>query len=126
MLNPAYGDTADTLAFDSYSTTARDTGRKWHDGKAIWRKVILAAGAQAPGTKTYAHGIASIDNVVSLTGFLTRDDAGVSRTPINYPQTGALLWALADNTNITVIIDAAYTGAGSTLSDLEVVIEYTI
>lgn len=120
-LQPAYAPPVQT-----YSSTPFDTGRKWHDGKTIWRKMVLAAGAQAPGTKTYAHGIASIDRVTSLTGFLTRDDAGVSQTPINYPQTGALLWALVDNTNVVVVIDAAYTGAGSTLSDLEVVIEYTI
>jgi hypothetical protein len=126
MLNPAYGDTADTLAFDSYSTTARDTGRKWIDGKTIWRKVVVAAGDQAPGVISFAHGIPSIDRVVHFHGSLIRDDVTHQQIPLNYPQTDAEIFGQMDDTNVVFSVHAAYTGAGNTLSDLQVVIEYTI
>jgi hypothetical protein len=109
-----------------YSTTAEKTGRRWHNGKEIWRKVFLAAGAHAAGVSSIAHNIPAIDRVVSFTGFLSRDDALHQQIPINYGQIGAEVFGQMDDTNVVFSISAAYTGAGNILSDLEVVIEYTI
>lgn len=120
-LQPAYAPPVQT-----FSTAAFDTGRKWHDGKTIWRKILLASGNQGTGVKSYAHGITSVDRFIQVTGFLTRDDATKQQIPINYGQTGAALWGQADNTNVVIVIDAIYTGAGNQLGDLEVILEYTL
>ena len=109
-----------------FSTTAHKTGRKWHNGKDIWRKVVLRAGAAAPGVISVAHGIASIDRVVGYWGFLKRDDVNNQQIPINYGQLAAEVYGQMDDTNVVFSVSAAYTGAGNTLSDLEVIIEYTI
>lgn len=127
MLNPAYGDTAGTLAFDSYSTAARDTGRKWIDGKAIWRKVITASGNIATGYTNYAHNITSEDRIISLHGICLRDDAAnqqILLTTASISETIGIN-TFFDETYITIEVGSAWTGAGSTLSDPIFVLEYT-
>lgn len=103
-----------------------DTGRKWIDGKAILRKVITTAGAIATGVTTHAHSITTIDRIITLTGFLERDDGAGSHVPINYTQVGAEVASLVDDTNVTLVLNAVYTGAGNILSNPQFVIEYTV
>jgi len=110
-----------------YSTTTQDTGRKWIDGKTIWRKVVSSVGAVTAGsTQTFAHSIASIDRVVGFEGHMTRDDASSSHYPINYAQLGAEISATVNDTNLSIFLNSAYTGAGNVLSDPQFIIDYTI
>ena len=113
-------------SIDYSGTTPEKTGRKWHDGKEIWRVMVLTAGAVASGLTNHAHGIASIDRVVKFWGHLKRDDVDNGNYPIDYGQLGAEVISNVDDTNLVIAMNAVYTGAGNTLSDLEAVIEYTI
>ena len=127
MLNPAYGDTAETLAFDSYSSAERDTGRKWIDGTPIYRKVISATGAMATGLTNYAHGITGLSRLISLEGFAIRDDGSEQQTSLPYPsaQTDVSIVTICDDTNVASGVGVFWTGAGNTLSDPIFVLEYT-
>lgn len=127
MLNPAYGDTAETLAFDSYSSAERDTGRKWTNGDTIYRKVITSSGAMSTGVTNYPHSITGLKRLLFFEGHATRDDASVQQTPLPYPSTSATIANLpiVDNTNIAVNIGTFWTGAGNTLSDPIFILEYT-
>ena len=127
MLNPAYGDTAETLAFDSYTSAERDTGRKWIDGSPIYRKVITASGNMATGVTNYAHGITGLDRVISCMGFCLRDDANTEQTILPYPSdtSGTLIRTIPDDTNVANGVGTFWTGAGNTLSDPTFILEYT-
>jgi hypothetical protein len=48
---------------DVYSTSEVDTGKKWTDGRAIYRKVLIGNVTLGVGTNNIAHGIASIVNL---------------------------------------------------------------
>lgn len=61
-----------TLAFGNYSTTEQDTGFKWIDGKAIYKRTFtgkITAGASAYiNTTLLAPG--TIDNLIDASGYL--------------------------------------------------------
>ena len=127
MLNPAYGDTAETLAFDSYSSSERDTGRKWIDGSPICRKVITASGNMATGVTNYAHGITGLSRLIIFSGYCLRDDAASQQVSLPFPSSSVTteITPIVDDTNISVNVGTFWTGAGNTLSDPIFVIEYT-
>lgn len=47
-----------------YSTTEQDTGAKWIDGKAIYKKTINFGVMPNNATKGVAHGISSLYDIV--------------------------------------------------------------
>lgn len=59
----------DYTSIDVYSTTEFDTGKKWTDGRAIYRKVLLGNLTVAVGNNNIAHGISGITSleVVNIT-----------------------------------------------------------
>ena len=127
MLDPAYGDTSETLAFDSYTSAERNTGRKWIDGKAIYRKVISASGDMATGVTNYAHGITGLDRLINFSGHCLRDDANTQQTPLPYPSdtSTVIIITIVDDTNVANGVGTFWTGAGNTLSDPIFILEYT-
>ena len=52
----------------SYFTTEQATGKKWINGKTIYRKVIDFGALPNNTSKTVAHNITNIDVVISLYG----------------------------------------------------------
>lgn len=50
----------------SYSTTEQKTGGVWTDGKPIYRKVVDFGALPNNSTKSVAHNISNIDNVMSI------------------------------------------------------------
>lgn len=109
-----------------YNTTEEWTGRLWHDGKKIYRRVLRITGSLSTGDNTLAHGVTP-DDVVSCTGWCHRDDAGSQQLPINFAAASAssAIATKTDDTNVIVNVGTGYSGAGNTLSNLSVVFEYT-
>ena len=65
-----------------YSTTERDTGNKWTDGKSIYEKIITFNMPSAVKTQLYAPIGAAVDSVISISGFVT---VGGTYFPVNTP-----------------------------------------
>lgn len=53
-----------------YSTTERDTGNKWTDGKKIYEKVFSFNMPSTVNTQQYAPVGATVDTVISISGFV--------------------------------------------------------
>lgn len=73
----------DYTSVDVFSTSEIDTGRKWVDGKTIYRKCF-----QQSNTNTFNHGISSIDNVLDMR-CVVRDAGGTSWRPIPWLYSGS-------------------------------------
>lgn len=106
---------------NSYSTSEINTGKKWIDGKPIYRKVIEVGTLPNATTKTVAHGISNLGRVVQLYGqakYISEDITFplpfISRT------NNACVELYATNTNIIVA-----SGVDRTNQTGYVVIEYT-
>ena len=54
---------------NDYSTTEIDTGKKWIDGKKIYRKVINFGALPNATTKEINTDITNIDRVISISGY---------------------------------------------------------
>ena len=106
---------ADSL---SYSTDEVKTGGKWIDGKPIYRKVVNF-GALVAGSKTVAHGISNIGDVIYVSGVARSADN--TSLPLPYASTVPIIVYV--NTNNVVIEISNNNYAGYTRS--EVTIEYT-
>lgn len=65
-----------------YSTTERDTGNKWTDGKSIYEKIINFNMPSAVKTQQYASIGATVDTVISISGFVL---VGGTYFPVNSP-----------------------------------------
>lgn len=65
-----------------YSTTERDTGNKWTDGKSIYEKIIKFNMPSAVKTQQYASIGATVDTVISISGFVL---VGGTYFPVNSP-----------------------------------------
>lgn len=65
-----------------YSTTERDTGNKWTDGKEIYEKVISFNMPSTVKTQQYASIGATVDTVISISGFV--EVSGIY-FPVNSP-----------------------------------------
>lgn len=65
-----------------YSTTERDTGNKWTDGKKIYEKVISFNMPSTVNTQQYAPVGATVDTVISISGFVV---LGGNYYPVNSP-----------------------------------------
>lgn len=65
-----------------YSTTERDTGNKWTDGKEIYEKVISFNMPSTVKTQQYAPVGATVDTVISISGFV---EVGGNYFPVNSP-----------------------------------------
>lgn len=65
-----------------YSTTERDTGNKWTDGKEIYEKVISFIMPSTVKKQQYAPVGATVDTVISISGFVK---VGGNYFPVNSP-----------------------------------------
>lgn len=65
-----------------YSTSETNTGKKWIDGKPIYRKVVNFGTLPNATTKSVAHGVTDLDTWTSIKGV-----AQVSTSAISLPYT---------------------------------------
>lgn len=68
-----------TLAFGNYSTTEQNTGFKWIDGSAIYKKTINFGALPNATSKTVAHNISNLSYVVDYCSITTSSNDGVFR-----------------------------------------------
>ena len=106
----------DIEALGSYSTTEVDTGKKWIDGSAIYRKVFVIENLPNSTTDTVAHNISNIGVVTALYG-VAQYATGHWGLTIPY-STVILLRYNATNLAITTTSDYTYASA-------IIVLEYT-
>lgn len=94
-----------------YSTTEINTGAKWIDGSAIYKKTINFGALPASGNRTVAHSISNLAYIVDMKAMAY--DTGSSRyKALNLPQGNNTDWVVmeADSTNV-------YAYVGSDFSD---------
>lgn len=105
-----------------YSTAGGvDTGKVWHDGSPILRKVVDMGALLDTGSKQVAHGITGLARVISLSAI------AVNATPTwrHVPYvTGTAIDSLTLEINATVVAIISY--ADWTDHTAQVVIEYTV
>jgi len=117
---PYLGGMPDVLAnkfskADLYSTDEKMIGR-WIDGKPLYQKTINTGVLPNKSTKSIAHGISDIDNVVNGFGFFIHNNGNLFYF-FNHPYT-SYMNIYIDKTNINVVTgtDAtAYTNSYVTL-----------
>lgn len=107
-------------AFTDYSTTEQNTGRKWTDGKTIYRKVVNLGSLPNAVPGNTAHGIANLSAIISVTGMATNGTVYLPLPLARYNNFASQIGLYADTTNVVVepgTDRTAYTGFA--------VIEYT-
>ena len=104
-----------------YSTTEINTGAKWIDGSAIYKKTINFGALPSSGHKSVAHNIANFGALVDIKAMLY--DAGPSRyKPLNLPQGNNTDWVVLEVNNTNVF---AYVGSDFSNSTAYVTLYYT-
>lgn len=73
----------DNPPFDPHLLIAVPTGKIWHDGRVIFRKVINTGALPNAGVSSEPHGITNLDTVVSARGYAHDSGNGYW---INIPQ----------------------------------------
>jgi hypothetical protein len=99
--NNFIGVYGDEPIIEDYSTTETDTGTKWINGDAIYKKTVNIGSLPNNTTKTITHNIANFGNLVRLEGSFTN---GTNSAPIPYaaPTAAKSVQAYADTSNITI------------------------
>lgn len=91
---------------DVYSTSEVDTGKKWTDGRAIYRKVLIGNVTVAVGANNISHGISSITalEIVQMQGSirLSSTTRGTSVNTMWHRETGGN-WANPTAMNNTAV-----------------------
>ena len=109
---------------NDYSTTEVNTGKKWIDGKDIYRKVVEIETLPNATAGNYAHGISNIDDIVDIKGRY-RISGQSQWYPIIYLNSGAnfnnSVGISIDGTNISI-----YAGASDRRTwTAKIILEYT-
>ena len=123
-------DDGETGAEDTYTTTEQNTGKKWIDGKPIYRKVISLSSSQlAVGSNKVQHGVSNVAIMTCVGGYFkiagTGYCYGLYRTWSDMP---AYFIGVADmnreGTSFSIQVGTAYTG-NNALTEGAVILEYT-
>ena len=103
----------------SYSTEETDTGKKWIDGKPIYRRVIT--GWIPKNVSNYNVTSWNIDKMIDLRGFIVQNNGNTLILPYNVGNGDSLLIYL--NNTKTYLVAIIYGGYATT--EATVIIEYT-
>lgn len=96
-----YGN--DPLVMD-YSTTEVNTGAKWIDGSAIYKKTISTGTLPNATSKTVAHNISNLSRIIKIESFAFRSSDAINY-PLPFPSpTGAEydISVVVDSTGVTL------------------------
>ena len=110
---------AEVSALQIYDTDETDTGKKWIDGSAIYRKVIDIGDIEAATASTTAHSITNLGIVIDYKLIAITDSAFMY--PIIASSASYVRQVVINDTN--VVIKSA-TNAPA-LTDVYAIIEYT-
>ena len=84
---------------DDYSTSEIDTGKNWIDGKRIYRKVIDTGAMPNATIKSVAHGITTIENLISVS-CIAYDGSSYKVWPNAHTTDIYNLYVLVNTTNV--------------------------
>ena len=118
--NAVTADKLDSATRGDYSTAEVDTGRKWIDGKTIYKKTINFGALPNNTTKSVAHGITGITYVIGAKGFADNGSMGLA---VFIPQVSPvnLSWNVSlDITSTDVVITTRDNYASRTRSYITV------
>ena len=105
----------------SYSTEEVNTGKKWIDGKPIYRKVVDFGALPNASEKTVNHNISNIATVTKIAGHTTN---GISFYPLPYLNTDSAVSSIMVYMTTTII--AVRTGSDRTaFTNTKFTVEYT-
>ena len=105
-----------------YSTSETNTGKKWIDGKDIYRKVIELSNISA-STAEYSYNVENIDKIVNAqASWYDTTDKATFVTNLRYDGTGAYIRFIYLKDKFKV--ETAFDWSKRT-SDVSVIIEYT-
>lgn len=105
-----------------YSTSETNTGKKWIDGKDIYRKVIELSNIPA-STAEYSYNVENIDKIVNAqASWYDTTDKATFVTNLRYDGTGAYIRFIYLKDKFKV--ETAFDWSKRT-SDVSVIIEYT-
>lgn len=82
-----------------FSESAQQTGHFWIDGKPIYRKVLDLGALPSSTSKTVAHGLTGIGEIVSLSG--AANDSAASAFVKALPLPNDVVALAIDTTNVT-------------------------
>lgn len=106
----------------TYSTSETNTGKKWIDGKDIYRKVIELSNIPA-STAEYSYNVENIDKIVNAqASWYDTTDKATFVTNLRYDGTGAYIRFIYLKDKFKV--ETAFDWSKRT-SDVSVIIEYT-
>ena len=94
-----YGN--DPIIMD-YSTSEINTGAKWIDGKAIYKKTVNTGALPNATTKTVAHSISNISSIVKIEGWATDGSASFIPLPLVASDSSYGVEVAMTTTNITL------------------------
>jgi hypothetical protein len=117
---------------NDYSTTEMDTGKKWIDGKPIYRKVLLASKSDfSSSNHLYAipTGVSNLENYTHIEARLKRTGDVWNEIPNGFGQATANGWATTINdilkNSISIQIGDNVYNYLETNDSVMVIIEYT-
>lgn len=106
----------------TYSTSEVNTGKRWVDGKTIYRKVISIPTVTAQAAN-YNHGISNLSKIIHASGVGTRTSSGWNM-PIPMTYTNWQIWIYDFSaTNFRLNMDSNQWSQG--LKDVFIILEYT-
>lgn len=112
---------ADIDGLEAHSATAADSGQKWTDGHAIFRKVVAVAAGPNATSINVAHSIATIVTLVRVAGMLK---SGANRINLPYVSGDVTLSGVGMVVNATnIVLKSAEDMSGYAG---HVILEYTV
>lgn len=127
VTNPTAAQDAATKNYvdvgNSYSLTETATGGTWINGKPIYRRVVVCNGLPNSAIKTFAHNIANVDEIISVSGNMFITATGAPGGILNFVRAESIpnsIGANADRVNISIAA-----GMDRTAISANVILEYT-
>lgn len=103
----------------AFSTTAHQTGQFWVDGKPIYRKVVDLGALPNNTTKSVAHGLTGLGEIVSLGGIAIDDATAFAAA---FPLPSDVVGLAIDTTNVDVTTASDLTAYDQAYA----IVEYTL
>lgn len=104
-----------------YSTNEVNTGAKWIDGSAIYKKTINFGALPSSGSKNMAHSIANFSTLVDIKAMLY-DTVSLRYKPLNLPQGNNTDWVVVEVNDTNVY---AYVGSDFSNTTAYITLYYT-
>lgn len=108
------------LEADNYSTDEVATGKKWIDGKTIYRKVLDIGAISTGGSKNIAHNVANFSEYTHIEGIAKANDLYMT---LPFTAVAAATYNVQIQMSATDV--RVYCAPGSFISSGFIVIEYT-